>query len=223
MTQIRQLSRFAYALIFAASLAVAQEPSLAEQASAARSHSASTAVAPTAMGHTVAGDYHNEILGFQIRHIAGWTSMSRGTMNVDEALGREALGLQAGLNQTVSRVFGMHDEEGNSVMVTMVPAPAGANVNLAAMKTVLSQMLKAQIPGAEIADEPMLLGDDAHPFTGVRATYTVANREIYQSLQIVFLNGYGVSIATTAISAEQLHSLLTQLRGSLQWTQPSAQ
>lgn len=223
MTHTRPLSRFAYALIFAASIAVAQEPSLAEQAAAARTHSASTAVAPTVLGHTVAGDYHNEILGFQIRHIPGWTSMSRGTMNVDEALGREALGLQPGLNQAVSRVFGMHDEEGNSVMVTIVPAPAGANVNLATMKTVLSKMLTAQIPNAEIADEPILLGDAAHPFTGVRATYAVANREIFQSLQIVFVNGYGVSIATTAISAEQLHSLLTQLRGSLQWTQPSAQ
>lgn len=223
MTQTRQLSRFAYALIFAASIAVAQEPSLAEQAAAARARSASTPVAPTVMGHTVAGDYHNEVLGFQIRHIPGWTSLSRGTMNVDEALGREVLGLQPGLNQAVSRVFGMHDEEGNSVMVTMVPAPMGANVNLAAMKTVLSKTLKAQIPIAEIADEPILLGDDAHPFTGVRATYTVANREIYQSLQIVFVNGYGVSIATTATSAEQLRSLLTQLRGSLQWTQASAQ
>lgn len=202
---------------------MAQEPSLAEQAAAARAHSASTAVAPTVMGHTVAGDYHNEILGFQIRHIPGWTSMSRGTMNVDEALGREALGLQAGLNQAVNRVFGMHDEEGNSVMVTMVPAPGGTNVDLAAMKTELSKMLKTQIPTAEIGEEPILLGDSAHVFTGVRATYTVANREIYQSLQMVFLNGYGVSIATTATSAEQLHSLLTQLRGSLQWTQPSSQ
>lgn len=223
MAQSRPLSRFAYALIFAAGIAVAQEPSLAEQAAAARAHSASTAVAPTVMGHTVAGDYHNEILGFQIRHIPGWTSMSRGTMNVDEALGREALGLQAGLNQTVSRVFGMHDEEGDSVMVTMVPAPAGANADLAAMKIVLSKTLKAQIPKSEIAEEPILLGDNAHVFTGVRATYTVANREIYQSLQIVFVNGYGVSIATTATSAEQLHALLTQLRGSLQWTQPAAQ
>lgn len=223
MTRTGQLSRIALSLIFVASIAMAQDPSLAEQAAAARAHSASTAVAPTVMGHIVAGDYHNEILGFQIRHIPGWTSMSRGTMNVDEALGREALGLQPGLNQAVSRVFGMHDEEGNSVMVTMVPAPAGTDVNLATMNTVLSKILKTQIPNAEIADEPILLGDDAHPFTGVRATYTVANREIYQSLQIVFVNGYGVSIATTATSVEQLHSLLTQLRGSLRWTQPAAQ
>ncbi len=84
------------------------------------------------------------------------------------------------------------------------------------MKTVLSKMLKAQITTAEIADEPILLGDNAHPSTGVRATYSLGNREIYQSLQIVLLNGYGVSIATTATSPEQLHSLLTQLRGSLQ-------
>lgn len=223
MTQRRQLSRIALTLIFAASIAMAQEPSLAEQAAAARAHSASTAVGTTVMGHTVAGDYHNEILGFEIRHIPGWTSVSRGTMNVDEALGREALGLQAGLNQAVSRVFGMHDEEGNSVMVTIVPTPGGENADLPAVKALLSKMLKAQIPTAEIADEPILLGHNAHPFTGVRATYTVADREIYQSLQIVFVNGYGVSIATTAISAEQLQSLLTQVRGSLRWTQPSAQ
>ncbi len=131
MTGTGQLSRVVLTLILTASIAMAQEPSLAEQAAAARAHSASAAAAPTVMGHTVAGDYHNEVLGFQIRHIPGWTSMSRGTMNVNEALGREALGLQAGVNQSAGRVFGMHDEEGDSVMVTIaryrkMPMPTSA-------------------------------------------------------------------------------------------------
>ena len=74
--------------------ALAQEPSLAEQVAAAKSRSGHEQ--PTrVMGRTVAGDYQNGALGFQLRHIPGWTSMSRGMMNVDEAMGREALGLQA--------------------------------------------------------------------------------------------------------------------------------
>jgi hypothetical protein len=223
MIRTHHLSVLALALIFTAGIAVAQEPSLAEQAAAARAHSATTPPVSTVMGHISAGDYYNEILGFQIRHFRGWTSMSRGTMNVDEALGREALGLQAGINQSANRAFGMHDEEGNNVMVGIVPMPAATSPDPAAMKSAMAKILKAQIPSADVADEAILLGDSAHRFVGLRATYTVANREIFQSLQIIFLNGYGVSIATTSSSAEQLQSLLNQVRGSLQWISPSAQ
>ncbi len=223
MTQARQLSAIAFTtLILAVGIATAQEPSLAEQAAAARAHSAPTQATPTVLGHLVQGDYYNEVLGFQIRHIRGWTSMSRGSMNVDEALGREALGLQAGINQSANRAFGMHDEEGNNVMVTIVPMPAGAAPDPAALKSAMANVLKAQIPSAEISDESLPLGDNLHRFAGLRATYTIANREIFQSLQVVVVNGYAVSIATTSLSAEQLRSLLNQLRGSLQWTQPSA-
>ena len=222
MTHARQLA-IAFTLILAVGIATAQEPSLAQQAAAARAHSPSTQTTPTALGHIVQGDYYNEVLGFQIRHIRGWTSLSRGSMNVDEALGREALGLQAGINQSANRAFGMHDEEGNNVMVTIVPIPAGATPDPSALKSAMVKVLKAQIPNAEISDESLLLGDNMHRFAGLHATYTIANQEIFQSLQVVVVNGYAVSIATTSLSAEQLQSLLNQLRASLQWTQPSAQ
>lgn len=223
MTRIGQLNLVACALVLASGIASGQEPSLADQAAAARAHSPTTQAAPTVMGHIVAGDYYNEVLGFQIRHIRGWTSMSRGSMNVDEALGREALGLQPGINQSMNRAFGMHDEEGNNVMVGIVPMPGGTTPDPAALKPAMAKLLKAQIPGAEIADEAILLGDSVHRFAGLRATYTLTDRAIFQSLQIVFLDGYGVSIATTSSSAEQLQSLLNQLRDSLRWIQPSAQ
>ena len=227
MTANRRLSRLAFTMIFAASFAVAQEPSLAEQAAAARKHAspavAGTVVAGTVMGHIVVEDYYNEVLGFQIRHIPGWTSMSRGTMNVNEAIGREALGLQAGITQAENRVFGMHDELGSNVMVAIVPVPAGTTLDTAALRAEVTTGLKAQLPNMEISNEPLLLGDSTHRFTGLRGTCAVMNREVFQSLQVVVLNGYAVTITATTTSAEQLQSLLTQLRTLLRWTQASAQ
>jgi len=224
MTKARRLVCIAFALLLAASIATAQELSLAEQAAAARSaRTTSAAIAPTVMGHTVSADYYNEVLGFQIRHFRGWTSMSRGTMNVSEAIGRDALGLQAGVTQAGNRAFGMHDELGSNVMVAIEPAPAGTTLDPTVLKTEVAKALKTQLPGYKVAEEPLLLGDSSHRFVGLRGTFPVANRELYQSLQIVLVNGYAVTITTTTVSAEQLESLLTQLRASLQWTQPSAQ
>ena len=222
MTAYGGRSGIVFTMILAASFAVAQEPSLAEQAAAARKH-ANPAVAATVMGHIVAEDYYNEVLGFQIRHIPGWTSMSRGTMNVNEAIGRDALGLQAGITQADNRAFGMHDELGSNVMVAIVPVPAGTILDTSALKAEVTTGLKAQLPGMEIGNEPQLLGDSTHRFIGLRGTCTVMNREVFQSLQVVVLNGYAVTLTTTTTSAEQLQSLLTQLRGSLRWIQASAQ
>ena len=173
--------------------ALAQEPSLAEQVAAAKSRSGHEQ--PTrVMGRTVAGDYQNGALGFQLRHIPGWTSMSRGMMNVDEAMGREALGLQAGLDPSSNRVFGMHNEDGDNVMVAIVALPAGTNVDPVAIKLGMVQIAKSQLPNAKIADESILLGDSTHRFTGFRLTHDIANREIFQSMQILPLNGYALSI-----------------------------
>ncbi len=217
-----QFSQIALTCILTASFAVAQEPSLAEQAAAARGRSVSV-VQPTVMGHTVAGDYYNEVLGFQIRHIHGWTSMSRGTMNVSEAIGRDALGLQAGITQAGSRAFGMHDELGSNVLVAIEPVPAGTTLDPTTLKMESAKGLKTQLPQFQITEEPLLLGDSSHPFLGLRGTCNVVNRELYQSFQIAVLNGYAVTIVATTPSAQQLQSLLTQLRSSLKWTQPPAQ
>ena len=218
----RQLSQIAILCIFTAGFSVAQESSLAEQAAAARGRPASV-VQPSVMGHTVAGDYYNEVLGFQIRHIPGWTSMSRGTMNVDEAIGREALGLQAGISQSAYRVFGMRDEDGDNVMVSIVPMPAGGTSDPAELKAGLTKVLKAGIPSSVISDETILLGDGEHRFTGIRATYSVADHELSHSLQIIHFRDYGICIGMTTVSAPKLQSLLGQLRSSFQWTQRSAQ
>jgi len=224
MTQARQLSLIAFIFVFATCIAVAQEASLAEQAAAARAHSAPTQqAAPAVMGHTVAGDYYNEVLGFQIHHIRGLTSMSRGTMNVDEALGREAFGFQAGINQAASCAFGMHDEEGDNVVVTILPVPAGTAADLTSLKNGVAKILKKQVPTAELGDESVLLGDSAHKFAGIRGAYTLANQEIFQSIQFVFVNGYVVGITTTANSTEQLQSVLAQVRTALRWVDAPAQ
>ena len=223
MNQGRQVSLIAITLVVSTCIAVAQEPSLAEQAAAARSHSVPTQqAAPAVMGHTVAGDYYNEVLGFQIHHIHGLTSMSRGTMNVDEAIGREAFGFQAGIDQAANRAFGMHDEEGNNVVVTIVPVPAGTAADPTSLKNGVAKVLKKQVPTAELGDESVLLGDTNHKFAGIRGTYTLANQEMFQSLQFVFVNGYVVGITTTANSAEQLQSLLVELRAALRWVDTSA-
>ena len=224
MTQARQLSLITFIFVFATCIAIAQEPSLAEQAAAARANSAPAQQAASAvMGHTVAGDYYNEVLGFQIHHIHGLTSMSRGTMNVDEALGREALGFQAGINQAANRAFGMHDEEGNNVVVTILPVPAGTATDPTTLKSGVAKLLKKQVPTAEIGDESVLLGGTAHKFAGIRGTYTLANQEIFQSLQFVFINGYAVSITATANSEGQLQSLLAQLRNAMRWVDAPTQ
>lgn len=220
MTQASQLSRIAFIFVFAASIVRAQEPSLAEQAAAARAARSASVSTPSATGRVARGDYYNEALGLHIRRIPGWTSMSRGEMNVDEAIGRQVLGLQPGVNPSLNRVFGLHDGEGSNVQVMVVPMP-GATPDPVATKAMLRAMFKADIPGAKVVDEPILLGDDAHRFVGLRGTHSLANREITQSLQIVIVQGYGICITATALSAEKIESLLPQLRAAISWTEPA--
>lgn len=221
MTQTRRFSRIAFILVFAASIANAQEPSLAEQAAAARAARSASVSTPAAGARVARGDYYNEALGLHIRRIPGWTSMSVGEMNVDEAIGRQVLGLQPGMSPSLNRVFGLHDEEGSNVQVMIVPMP-GATSDPVAVKAMLKAMFQADIPGARVVDEPILLGDDAHRFVGLRGTHTIANREITQSLQMVIVQGHAIAITATALSAEKIDSLLPQLRAAISWTQPSA-
>jgi hypothetical protein len=88
----------------------AQEPRLAEKASTAGA--VPNSLDPNVVGSTLGGDYHNGYFDFEIRHIPGWTTMSRGMLTVNEAVGRDALGVKAGRNRSRNRVFGMHDGGG---------------------------------------------------------------------------------------------------------------
>lgn len=193
-----------------------QEASLADQAAAAKAHSHQQ-TDPDVFGYSAAGDYHNEFLGFGIRHIPGWTSMSRGMMNVDEALGREALGMQAGINQSTNRVFGMHDEAGTSVTVAIVQIPEGQEMEPAAAQAALARVAKAQLPSPHIKDESVLLSDGSHRFSAVRVSYVIRDTAIFQSMQVVQLHGYAVSLTASARSEGELEGLLHQLQKSFEW------
>jgi len=193
----------------------AQETSVADQASAAR-------VAPNSLdenvvGHTVGGDYHNKYLGFEIRHIPGWTSMSRGMMNVNEAVGRDAFGMKPGANHSGNRVFGMHDEAGSNVIVLIARIPGGEDTDASSVNPRLVRMTKAQLPNAQVADETVLLDDSSHHFIALRVNYTAANREMFQSLQVLPLEGYALSLTITAPSAEHLQEVIQQLQSRLHW------
>ena len=199
----------------------AQDPSLAEKASA--TGAAPNSLDPTVVGHTLGGDYHNEYFDFEIRHIPGWTTISRGMLSVNEAAGRDALGMKAGANRSGNRVFGMHDEAGGSVILEVFRIPVGAETDSASLKSRLVRMTKAQFPNAHVADETVLLDDSDHHFTALRVNFSAANKEMFRSLQLLPLEGYELSLTITAPSAERLQEVIQQLQSRLQWIrmQPS--
>lgn len=201
-------------LLMLVQAANAQGTSAAEESVAARAVPSS--LDQNVVGHTVGGDYRNEYLGIEIRHIPGWTSMSRGMMNVNEAVGRDALGMKAG-NHSGNRVFGMRDEAGSSVIVTIVRIPSDAETDSASLKSHLAKMTKSQLPTAQVADEATLLDDSAHHFAALRVYYSAANKEIFQSLQMLPLDGYALSLTLTAPSAKQLQEIIQQVQSRLQW------
>lgn len=197
----------------------AQEPSLAEQAAALR-HADVRPLQAAVKGAVINNDYVNEYFGFTIRPFAGWESMGPGQMNVNEAIGRDAMGLSAGIDGSASgRVFGMHDLRGTSVIVTVRPIPTGADVsNLGAR---MREAVTKEIPTLKCADESTTIGDAAHKFVAFRCTNTIADRVFYQDQQAVVARNHVIALTLTAPTEERLNALMRQLKTSLVWTDPT--
>jgi hypothetical protein len=194
----------------------ANGPTLAEQAARARDANP-PALDQRVAGRVVDGVYRNEFLGFEVRPLPQWESMSRGQMNVQEAIGREAVGLKAGVDpQATGRVFGMHDGLGQSVFVSIKPVPSGPPP--ADLNARLEGAMKAQFPGIQFSREPVLLGDTSHRFDGFRAMYALHGQNIFQSFEYTLSpKGYMVSLVLTAPTAEKLTELLRQVQPRLVW------
>jgi hypothetical protein len=209
--------RCAFLLLFAALTAPAQQqPSLADRAAAAKAKPSETQAA----GHVVGGDYRNEYLGLEIRRLPGWESIGRGEMNVSEAIGRAALGLKAGVQGDASgRVFGMHDQMGSSVILAIRAIPPEAD--LADFKPQMQAALKKELPSVRFSNEPVPLGDSAHPALAFRMQYTIEDQPILQSSQAIAVKGYLLVFTITA-PPERLSDVLRELQKRIVWKEAQA-
>ena len=178
--------------------------------------STTAALEPALRGRVVGGDYKNEYFGFELRRLDGWESLSRGQMNVSEAIGRGAIGLKGGV-QAGDRVFGMHDEQGASVFVAIRPVPANSSSDVANRKELIQQALKSQLPDPKFSREVISLGNPSHDFVAFRVAYTLEGRNIVQSSQSVLLKDHLLDLVITANSHEQLSAVLRDVRSRLNW------
>lgn len=208
---LSKLPSVAFLLLVAVS---SGQESLADRAATARKGPAPTV---TNEGRVVNGDYHNEVLGFRIKRLEGWQSVSRGQMNVNEAFGREALGLKAGITGT-SRVYGMHDAQGSSLTVAIVKIPA--NVTVTQAYAMMRQALAASFPDPKFSKEPILLSTPGRSFEGFRVEYDVRGIHLVQCRQGVVMGDQVVDITVTAQSHEKLSEALRALKQNLVWHTP---
>jgi hypothetical protein len=178
--------------------------------------STTTVLEPAQRGRVVGGDYKNEYFGFELRRLDGWDSISRGQMNVSEAIGRGAIGLKGGV-QAGNRVFGMHDGQGASVIVSIQSLPANSSSEVANRKQVIQLALKSQLPDPKFSEEAVSLSDPAHDFVAFRVAYTLEGRNIVQSSQSVLLKDHLLDLIITANSHEQLSEVLRDIQKRLIW------
>jgi len=206
-----KLPSVAFLLLIAVS---SGQESLADRAAAARKGSSGTV---TNEGRVVNGDYHNDVLGFTIKRLEGWRAVSRGQMNVNEAFGREALGLKGGISGS-ARVYGMHDAQGSSLTVAILQLPA--NVTLAQGYAAMRQNLAASFPDPKFSKEPIMLSAPGRSFEGFRVEYDVRGVHIVQCRQGVVVGDQVVDITVTAQSHEKLSAVLRELKQNLVWHAP---
>lgn len=216
--RVRTGSYAAFAvLLFLAVPMFAQEPSMAEQAAAAR-HQRGARLDAEQAGHVAGGDYVNQYFGFTIRRLPRWESLGRGEMNVNEAFGRAAMGLPAGIEgESAGRVFGMHDGEGSSVFLAIRRLPPGTDVS--GLRAKLQDAITKELPSLRCGNEPVALGDAAHTFAAFRCTNEIEGTVIYQAQQAIVLRDHLITITASAPSNEQLTAVLRQLRKNFVWSE----
>jgi hypothetical protein len=202
-------------LLVAPMVAIAQEePSLADRAAALR-HANGKAIDPEVAGRVVRNDYVNDYFGLTIRHLNGWESLSAGQMNVNEAVGRDAMGLKAGVDSSSGRVFGMHDLLGSSVYVSVRPIPPGTD--LSGLGAKLRTAVTKEVANLKCADEQATIGDANHHFVAFRCINHAADQEFYQGEQAIVVRGHLMVLTLTTPTQEKMTALVRQLRASLQW------
>lgn len=210
----------AFALLPGAARAQSQ-PSLAEQAAAARGAS-NASLDPQVAGHVVEGEYRNDYFGLQLKPLPGWETLNRGQMNVQEAMGRDLIGLKAGVDSNASgRVFGMHDGMGASVFLSIRAVPPGTDTSN--LESKLQAGLKSELPEIHFSREPILLGDSSHRFDAFRASYVLKDVAIAQTLEYILCKGHLIALTVTAPTPEKLTAVLHDLQSRLQWTSPAGQ
>jgi hypothetical protein len=190
--------------------ATSAQESLAERARKAKG----SAAAQVTSGHFKNGDYINERLGFIFTRVAGWDVLNRGQINMNQAMGREALGLKSGVDSEGTE-FMAHDGQGQNVILTIRKIPADADV--AKFKPEFQAGLSKALPDPKFSDEPVSFGDSQHRFETFRVTYSAQGREIFQSCQTVFIDGYWVQWLVSSSSNEVLTETLKELRSHLSW------
>lgn len=217
---MRSGKRAALVCLIAATSAIAsaqQEQSLAERAAAARHASSSVTLSPAATGYVTHDDYINDYFGLKIKHLPRWESLSAGQMNVTEALGREAMGLKAGITGSGSgRVFGMHDGTGSSLFVSVRPLPAGTDLSDLGVK--LREAVTTQIPTLQCADERSVFSDRTHKFVAFRCVNHAQDRTFYQDQQAIVTREHLIMLTLTAPTQEQLSALVHQIRANVTWS-----
>ncbi len=202
--------------------AVAQnQPSLAEQAAAARGNKPANSLDPKVAGQVVGSEYRNDFFGFELKSLPGWELLNRGQMNVDEAIVRDIAGLKLGLDSDSSaRVFGMHDGAGSSVILAIQAVPPSANP--VTLENRMQQEMRSQLPQVRFLREAVLLGERSHRFDAFRFVYTLRSEPINQSLEFAFqerdAKRYLIALVATAPTQEKLTALLHDLQGRLVWS-----
>lgn len=97
--------------------------SLADQVARARHQRFEPPLKEEVAGRVVENVYQNDFFGLTIKPLPGWEMLNRGQLNVNEAIGRQATGMPAGISgQQSGRVFGMHDAAGSSVILSIRPS-----------------------------------------------------------------------------------------------------
>jgi hypothetical protein len=200
-------------LVLAGSLQ-SQEQSLADQAAAVQNRKVAR-LDPDAVGQVVNGDYRNEHLGVMIKKLPNWQSMSRGEMNVTEGAARATAGVKGAI-QSQSRVYGMQDLQGSTLVASIIPVPPG--VDTSQIKAKLKAAIAAQLPNPQFSDEPVVLGDENHQFIAFRVSYELYGKQLYQSQQAIVQGDHLLALTLTTPTQEGLGTLWQSMKTNLIWT-----
>lgn len=136
-------------------------------------------------------------------------------MNVNEAFGREAMGLKLGVSNR-HRVLGMRNGTGANVSLAIVPIPPEAK-DIENRDAKLIEYAKRDLPNPKVSKETVLLTSGPREFTGFRVEYILQGRTFYQSLQTAVFKGYVVGFTTTATSPQELSATLAELKKAITW------
>ena len=105
--------------------------------------------------------------------------------------------------------------------MSIVPLPPDAPKDLKqlndSMKKIAIRELALATEVSE-SEEPFLLGDAAHPFTGFRVASTIHGKQVVQSEQLTVINGFVMTLTVTGNSDQDISDALRSLKASLAWT-----